>query len=158
MRRTVAFITVGAIGFVVQLSSLTVLLSLAHWPWLVATVASVSLTVFHNFVWHERWTWRDRRAAGSRAARFLRFNAGNGLIALAGNTLSMALLAGVLGVPPVPANVITVGLLAAVNFAVADRWTFTRGSRPPHRALAPLAELGPPAIAPAEDTRRQSGW
>lgn len=157
MRRTLAFITVGAIGFVVQLSSLTVLLSLAHWPWLVATLASVGLTVVHNFVWHERWTWRDRRAAGSRAARFLKFNAGNGAISLAGNTASMALFAGVLGVPPVPANVITVGLLAAVNFAVADRWTFTRGSRPPHRAPGPSAESGIPAIAPAENSRRQSG-
>jgi putative flippase GtrA len=70
--RVTPFITVGAIGFVVQISTLAALTSLAHWNWLPATALSVELAVLHNFLWHERWTWtgqnRRRRFRTVRAA------------------------------------------------------------------------------------------
>src|SRR5438477_528740 len=114
MTRAAAFVAVGAIGFVVQLASLAVLTSLAHWHWLAATIASVELAVVHNFVWHDRWTWRERRRGGPGAAlvRLVRFNAANGATSLAGNAVLMLLLAGLGGMPPVQANVIAVGVLA----------------------------------------------
>jgi putative flippase GtrA len=160
MTRGAAFVVVGAIGFVVQIATLAALTSLARWHWLAATVASVEIAVVHNFLWHERWTWRDRHGAvgpAAAVARFLKFNAGNGLTSLAGNAASMALLAGVVGLPPVQANILTVGVLAALNFAIADRWVFTRDSPPPPRAPAAPAESAGPATAPADSRRRRCG-
>ena len=50
IRRQGAFVAVGALGFLVQLSALAALMSLAHWSWLPATLVSVELAVVHNFL------------------------------------------------------------------------------------------------------------
>jgi putative flippase GtrA len=115
---------VGAMGFVVQVVALALLLRFGL-HYLAATVLAVELTVLHNFAWHERWTWRDRpAAAGGRAGRLWRFHAANGLVSLAGNVLLMRLLVGLLGMPPVPANLLSVLACAVVNFTASDRFVF----------------------------------
>ena len=68
-RRVSRFLTVGAIGFVLQLGTLTLLTQAVGWPYEPATALAVALAVLHNFWWHERWTWRDRTATGPRARR-----------------------------------------------------------------------------------------
>ena len=138
------FVIVGCLGFVLQLFTLWALTSLAAWPWLPATAAAVEIAVLHNFLWHERWTWADRRFEGfegfgrfgrfgrfagfggfSRFARLLRFNIATGLVSILGNLALMALFVEVLRVPAVIGNVIAVGVLSLVNFVVSDRWVFT---------------------------------
>ena len=54
--RFVRFNTVGAVGMGVQLGSLWFLSEVAHWHYLVATVAALALSVVHNFAWHWHWT------------------------------------------------------------------------------------------------------
>jgi putative flippase GtrA len=159
VRRPSAFVGVGLLGFGLQVAALAALTSLARWHWLPATLASVELAIVHNFLWHERWTWSDRTAGGAVLARFLRFNAANGLTSLAGNAALMALFVGVAGVPPVPANALAVAAIGAVNFLLADRWVFaaTRGSPPRLRDPAPPAESAAPAIARADGRRRRCG-
>ena len=123
------FVTVGCLGFVLQLLTLWALTSLAAWPWLPATAAAVEVAVLHNFVWHERWTWADRRFGGFAGpqtfARLVRFNLATGLISIVGNLVLMDVLVEALGLPPLLGNVIAVGLLSVVNFIVSDRWVFT---------------------------------
>jgi putative flippase GtrA len=132
-RRVTPFITVGLLGFLVQIAALTALTSLAHWTWLPATLVSVELAVIHNFLWHERWTWIDRTvappASSALVARLLRFHVANGLISLAGNAALMSWLVGVLAMPAVPANALAVGMMSVLNFVMADRWVF-RGDQP----------------------------
>ena len=115
---------VGVAGFVVQLAALTALLA-AGVHYLAATAIAVEAAVLHNFLWHERWTWRDRPAAGpERLDRLWRFHILNGLVSLVGNLLIMRLLVGVLGVQPVIANAAAVLACALVNFAASDRLVF----------------------------------
>lgn len=132
MVRFLKFNGVGLIGFVLQLGVLAVLLRLGV-HYLAATALAVELAVLHNFAWHERWTWRDRPAgaggpspwpAAARRQRLWRFHASNGLISLTGNLLLMRLLVGLAGVPPVPANLLSVLLCALVNFTASDRFVF----------------------------------
>lgn len=125
--RYARFLTIGLFGFVLQLSTLWALTSMAHWPWLPATLASVELAVVHNYLWHACWTWRDR--PGTAAARFVRFQLANGLASIVGNAALMWLLAGVLGMPPVPANALAVAAISVANFLAADRWVFRRRGR-----------------------------
>ena len=112
----------------VQTAALAVLMSVAHWTWLPATLVAVELAVLHNFFWHERWTWRDQTGARipSLAAlqRLLRFHAANGVVSIAGNAALMALLIAVVGMPAFIANVLTVGIMSIANFVMADRWVF----------------------------------
>lgn len=130
--RFLRFNGVGAIGFALQLGVLALLLRLGL-HYLVATALAVELTILHNFAWHECWTWKDRpvRAAdpstwlgASHARRLWRFHAANGVVSLTGNLVLMRLLAGVFGMPPVPANLLSVLACALVNFTASDRFVF----------------------------------
>ena len=66
--RTVAFVSVGLFGFLVQTVLLAALSLVAHWPLVVAMPVAVEAAVLTNFVWHERWTWHDRVQASADGA------------------------------------------------------------------------------------------
>jgi putative flippase GtrA len=152
--RTLAFVSVGIGGFLVQTSVLA-LLSLAwHWPVAVAAAIGVEAAVLTNFFWHERWTWRDRTAVGRRWNRLVRFHITNGLTSLVGNTVVTVALATLFGLSPILGNVIAVVLLSVVNFLAADRWVFVRRAAVVSAALVVVhpgsstaAELTPGAVA-----------
>jgi putative flippase GtrA len=119
MRRWLVFNLVGFAGFAVQIAVLAALLHAgAHY--LAATVMAVEAAILHNFVWHERWTWRDRDAGLSPAARLWRFQLLNGIISLIGNVALMRVLVGALDVPPLLANLTAVLACSVVNFAAGD--------------------------------------
>jgi putative flippase GtrA len=124
--RFVRFNAVGVLGFLVQLAVLALLIR-GGLHYLPATALAVESAVLHNFLWHERWTWRDRPAtARMRLARLWRFQLLNGIVSLAGNLLLMRILVGRAGLPPLAANVIAVLACAAVNYLGADRLVFSR--------------------------------
>ena len=121
---------VGALGFAVQLGVLALLLRVGV-HYLLATVVAVEAAVLHNFLWHERWTWRDRPAAGrARFERLWRFHALNGAISLGGNLLLMRLLVGSLGVPAIPANLCSVIACAFLNYGASNRLVFRDSDTP----------------------------
>ena len=123
MSRAARFAWVGAGGFVVQLLALYGLTAAGlSYPW--ATALAVEAAILHNFLWHERWTWADRRAAHGRWSRFLRFNGSAALISVAGNVALMWLFAGQLHVPLLAANLLAVLCLSLLNFLSADRLVF----------------------------------
>ena len=93
----------------------------------LATAIAVGCAVVHNFVWHRRWTWGDRRTRGAAAVlTFLRFVGTNGLVSFAGNLVVMMLLVGGAGVNPVIANAIAIGSTGLVNFATSHLFVFDR--------------------------------
>jgi putative flippase GtrA len=123
--RWLKFNFVGALGIGVQLAALAALTRLGLW-YLAATALAVEAAVLHNFVWHERMTWRDRATPVLRhlLGRFLRFQLANGLISLAGNLLVMRLLVGALHLPVLWANLGAITACGVVNFLVSDRLVF----------------------------------
>src|SRR5262245_8309805 len=153
--RTLAFISVGIVGFLVQTMVLALLCVVTHWPAAVAAVLAVEAAILTNFFWHERWTWRDRAAAGGRLNRLLRFHITNGLTSLVGNTVVIVLLAAAFDVSPVLSNVVAVVLLSVVNYVAADRWVFVKRTAAAFAMLivvvqplpAAAAELTPAALA-----------
>jgi putative flippase GtrA len=92
----------------------------------VAAPLAVEVAVLHNFFWHERFTWPDRRGTGIRqlAARLWRFHAGNGLISLAGNTALLYVLVDRLHAPVLPSAIAAIAICSLANFVVADRWVY----------------------------------
>ena len=58
--RWMKFNLVGGVGIAVQLLMLW-LLTLCGVGYMLATALAVESAVLHNFVWHERFTWIDRR-------------------------------------------------------------------------------------------------
>jgi len=58
--RWLKFNAVGLMGICVQLAILALLRSGLGWNYLLSTALAVEITVIHNFLWHERFTWADR--------------------------------------------------------------------------------------------------
>jgi putative flippase GtrA len=124
-QRFVRFNLVGALGIGVQLGVLRFLLTSVRAPIVVGTIVAVFAAIVHNFVWHLHWTWRDRplHRTGLLAA-FTRFVVANGAISLAGNVVIMTIFAAGMGLPPLVANVIAIGVCGVVNFWVGDVFVF----------------------------------
>ena len=123
--RWLKFNLVGGLGIAVQLLTLALLKTVLHLDYLIATALAVEITVIHNFLWHERFTWADRSRAG--VTRFLKFNLTTGLFSIAGNLLLMKLLVGFAHVNYLLANGITISACSAVNFLVSDGFVFAAG-------------------------------
>jgi dolichol-phosphate mannosyltransferase len=125
IQRPAKFAFVGAIGVVIQLAVLEALTVLGlHYLW--ATGFAVEAAVLHNFMWHQRFTWRDR--GGSQSAqtgvRLLRFHLSNGAISILGSLLLMRWLVGQFGMTVVLANLLTIAACSVGNFLASDRWVF----------------------------------
>jgi putative flippase GtrA len=133
MIRWIRFNVVGAAGFAVQVVLLAALLR-GGVHYLIATALAVEAAVVHNFVWHERWTWRDRMTGG-RADRLWRFHLLNGVVSLIGNVALMWLLVGAFGVPVVPANGVAVLVCSTLNFAAGHKLVWVSGGSedPPYQ-------------------------
>ena len=128
--RWLKFNAVGAIGIAVQLAALALFRSALHLDYLLATALAVETAVIHNFLWHERFTWRDRPAARplDSLARFAKFNATNGAVSIVGNLLIMRALVGQMRMNYAIANLIAITICSLVNFLLSDRLVFERNS------------------------------
>jgi putative flippase GtrA len=129
--RWLKFNFVGGLGAAVQLAALWILENAFRLQYLTATALAVETAVLHNFVWHERFTWKDRSGGSWRdvGGRLLRFHAGNGLISIAGNVALMRLFAGVLGMKHLVANALAIGVCSLANFAAGEWFVFRQSRR-----------------------------
>jgi putative flippase GtrA len=121
--RWLKFNAVGAMGIGVQLGALVLLKSVARVNYLLATALAVEAAVLHNFLWHQGFTWADRKAA-NWFARLVKFNLTTGGLSIAGNLLAMKLLVGVAGLSYLPASWLSIAACSLLNFVVADRAIF----------------------------------
>jgi putative flippase GtrA len=125
--RWLKFNFVGAVGVAVQFAALALFADLLRLNYLAATAIAVEVAVLHNFLWHERFTWKHlSRASGEVAMRLFRFHVGNGLVSIAGNLALMRLLTGSLHLNKYPAAALAIGACALANFAVSEWFVFRR--------------------------------
>jgi putative flippase GtrA len=129
--RWLKFNGVGALGIVVQLGCLAALQHGFHLHYLLATGLAVEIAVLHNFVWHERFTWKDRAGGPlrERFGRLVKFHLGNGLISIGGNLALMALLVGRLQMRVLLANGIAISVCSLLNFAAGEWFVFRPSAR-----------------------------
>ena len=128
LKRWLKFNAVGALGICVQLLFVALLGSVAGMNSLVATALGVEAAVLHNYVWHEYFTWADRRQIqyGHTAfwRRLIAFNGTTGMVSIGGNLLLVWLLETYTHAPLVVANCTAIAACSGVNFAVNDRLIF----------------------------------
>jgi putative flippase GtrA len=126
LRRWTAFNAVGLIGVAVQLAVIAMLVHVFAWNTMIATAVAVESAVLHNFIWHQQWTWKDRRTGSPRetALRLIRFQALNGAVSLVGNLAITGVLMTAFRVDAVLANAAAIVACALVNFAASDRVVF----------------------------------
>jgi len=126
MARWLKFNAAGTLGVAVQLGILHALTRLAGLSYLFATLLAVEAAILHNFLWHERYTWRVRTQLDPRSSlrRFLYFNSSNGAVSLIGNLLLMKILVGWFAVPVVLANLCAIAACSTINFVIAEWFVF----------------------------------
>ena len=124
--RWIKFNTVGLIGIGVQLAALALFRSWMKFEYLPATALAVEIAVIHNFLWHERFTWADRRSSGAAHSlfRLAKFNATNGAVSITGNLGLMWLLVGEMRFNYIFANLVGIAVCSLVNFLLGDRFVF----------------------------------
>src|SRR5205823_4617028 len=126
LRHWFKFNTVGVIGIFVQLGMLAALKAIFHMHYLVATALAVETAVLHNFMWHHRWTWIDRKNVNPAGVllRLLRFNLTTGALSILGNLVLMRLWVGQLRLHYLVANLLTIAICSLLNFLVSERCVF----------------------------------
>jgi dolichol-phosphate mannosyltransferase len=150
MIRAGRFTAVAVAGFVLQTAVLEGLTA-AGLHYLPATLVAVEAAILHNYVWHERWTWRDRGTPpGSRAARLARYHGLTAAVSLGGQALTVMVLTGGLGLRPSISSALAVVALGGLTYAGAGRFVF-----PPPAATRPDGAGIP---RPAAVRRRESSW
>lgn len=126
--RFARFLTVGAVGTLLDFSILT-LLKLAGFPTLVANSLSFTAGLLNNFTWNRLWTFSDTVKADWRRqlAKFTLVS----LVGLVLNNLIVLSLENVfgnlLGQPQwgyLPAKVIATGVVVFWNYFANRTWTF----------------------------------
>lgn len=118
------FNLVGAIGMAVQLGALALFSKWSGGHYLCASAAAVELALLHNFVWHLRFTWRDRRDRSAIPVQLLRFHLSNGLVSMLGNLALMRILVPHSHLPLLVANTLAILCCSIVNFCLGDEWVF----------------------------------
>jgi len=120
------FSLVGFIGALLQLALVSLLTKYFGVLSTAATLVAVEITILHNFVWHEHVTWSDRGSKDFRhlVRRLWRFQTGNGLVSLAGNTALMYCLVERFKAPVLPAAIGAIAVCSLANFLIADRWVY----------------------------------
>ncbi|GMV34106.1 MAG: GtrA family protein [Chloroflexi bacterium CFX1] len=126
--RFTRFLTVGAVGTVLDFNALTAL-KLAGIPTLIANSISFTAGLLNNFTWNRLWTFGDSLKADWR--RQLAQYAFISLIGLALNNLIVLSLEGVFGTwlgttqwAYLPSKVIATGVVVFWNYFANRMWTF----------------------------------
>ncbi len=137
-------------GVAVQLTVLLSLTEALGLNYLVATVLAVESAILHNFVWHERWTWRDRDTGiHGRWTRLAWFNLVTGALSISTNVVFTALYVSTLGIHYAMANLMAIATCSLLTFVASDRFVFRAclGARD-HRALRHRASRAVHAPSP----------
>jgi len=126
--RWVKFSAVGVLGIGVQMGCFALLAGGLNVNYMVATALAVEAAVLHNFAWHERYTWKDRRRVGTRDLvwRLARFHAGNGAVSILGNLALMRLFVGAMGVNRYLASGASIAVCSLLNFAISEWFVFRK--------------------------------
>ena len=124
--RLLKFNAVGAMGMMVHLGLLGLLVLVFKVHYLLATAISVETAILHNFVWHRRWTWVDRRghSVDALSSAVLRFNLTTGLVSLGSNLFTAYVLTGFWHLDPILSNLLSFVPSGIANFLLSDRVVF----------------------------------
>ena len=125
MRRqpAVRFCIVGATGVVVNTVLLAVLVGIARFGHVPASVLATEGSIMSNFLANDRWTFADRASKQSTLARFARYN----LSSCGTLVLTVSLLAALtiwFHIYYLLANLLAIAASTGANYLLSTRWTW----------------------------------
>jgi putative flippase GtrA len=144
LARLARFGTVGVSGFAVNEAALAAFVSGLGINYLLGAVLATQVSSLWNFALVERWAFRGSEARRSVRHRMGLFFAVNNAALLLRGPILVVLTSG-LGMNYLMSNLVSLGVLTLVRFAIADSWIWAG-------AAAPAVASGavPPQDAPIE--------
>jgi Predicted membrane protein len=126
LRKWVRYNAIGLMGLGLQLILLFLLTRFVHLNYFVATLFAVQCALIHNFLWHQRYTWKENvvRSKKESVMRFVRFNSSSGTLAIISNLGFTALLVQIVHLPLVVCNLMAIGICNVANFLFANNFVF----------------------------------
>ena len=126
LRKWVRYNAIGLMGLGLQLILLFLLTRFVHLNYFVATLFAVQCALIHNFLWHQRYTWKENVVCSKKESvmRFVRFNSSSGTLAIISNLGFTALLVQIVHLPLVVCNLMAIGICNVANFLFANNFVF----------------------------------
>lgn len=121
--RFARFASVGLATLGVKMSALAALRELAGLDPLAAIALATEIAIVHSFLWHQNWTWRDRRG-GRTLSRLVRYNVLNGTLAIGVNVLVMRALVNGIGLHYLLGGLTATIAAGVVNYLLSDKLVF----------------------------------
>jgi len=116
----VRFGVVGALGVFVNSAVLFLAHGLAGLPLLIASAVAVEVSIIHNFLWNDRWTFK---AGGFSLHRLGKFNL-TSLVGLLITSGVLYLMVTYLGLHYMVANLAGIAVAMVWNFGSSLLWTW----------------------------------
>ena len=135
----VKFGIVGSSGALINMGVFWVLTSPLHVYYLIAAACAIELALCSNYLLNHNWTFADRSAGMADKKQFAQYHA----VSLGGmliNLITLQVLAGFMGLPPLVANLCGIAAGMAWNFSMNVQWTWRK--RLPARATEGLLLRG----------------
>lgn len=111
----VRFCIVGALGFVINFVLLTLFYSILGWPVLISQLIASEISLFNNFLLHDRWTYKRNNVTKSPLRLLAEFHA-TSWTAVIGSALLITFGVHVLNLNYVVALALTSGIVLIWNF------------------------------------------
>jgi putative flippase GtrA len=128
LKRFFRYNMIGLLGLGLKFCVLAILVEVAHFRPITATLIAVEATILHNFSWHTYWTWGDRSTGiplSKVLTRFLRFQCCNGAVGLLVNASLVHSLVDVFGLHYFIANVAATLMAGLASFLLSEFFVFT---------------------------------
>jgi dolichol-phosphate mannosyltransferase len=124
--RFVRFGIVGGTGVVVNYGCYVLFHDVLGMYDLLGLVLAIEFSIINNFIWNERWTFRDRSQKGAAlyVRRFLAFNLTSGIVAFSVQVLNQWIETRVFNVWDKAALMIGIILGAVLNYFVSNHLIF----------------------------------
>ena len=149
--RALRFGLVGLTGVAVNQAVIVLLTEFGGLHYLASAIIATESSTVWNFVWIDRWALA-RRARGTAMGRLLAYAAVNN-VSLVFRLPLLWLLTDIAGISYGLSNLITLGVLFVMRFAISDRWIW--GSIPSPTAVA-VSAVVPLADAQLDAARIES--
>lgn len=135
MKRFIQYCVIGLIGVLVDMTVLFVLADprMLCWHLVPSKILASEIAIINNFIWNDRWTFRDRRGQLSSVlaslGRFAKFNliCGFGLFL---NVLLLSFATSVLKLNMYLANLLAIIMVTIWNYSLNYFFSWRKGAGP----------------------------
>jgi dolichol-phosphate mannosyltransferase len=126
LSRFLKFCLVGASGVLVNMFFFWLFYRKLGIFSLISSFLAIQIAILNNFLWNDKWTWREKRKPGVRQffVRLGKFTLSSNLTSASANLLGVWVFLNLLGWNYLISNLLGIGSGVSSNFLANHYWTY----------------------------------